>query len=215
MTLHSVVLFIHIMGTVGLFVGFGFEWLILSSLKRTRDTAEANAWTAHLPMTFGILISSLVLLLVSGVRLASRPSLLSQGWIEATLAGLVIIMPFAAVGRNRVRAIRRGVSEGRTASEVRRQSGDIILWTSLGLTTATAAGMVLLMTAKPNLGASSVLLGIWMVLGLSNMLCLRKEMNYCDATAVRRTGTDCWKSARFLKSGRDKPAWATKIKQYW
>lgn len=167
MTLHSVVLFIHIMGTVGLFIGFGFEWLILTSLKRTRDTAEANAWTAHLPMAFGILISSLALVPVSGVRLASRPSLLSQGWIEATLAGLVIIVPFAAVGRSRVRAIRRGVSEGRTASEVRRQSGDIILWTSLGLTTATAAGIVLLMTAKPNLGASSVLLGIWMVLGLS------------------------------------------------
>ena len=79
----------------------------------------------------------------------------------------MIIVPFAAVGRNRVRAIRRGVSEGRTASEVRRQSGDIILWTSLGLTTATAAGIVLLMTAKPSLGASSVLLGIWIMLGLS------------------------------------------------
>ena len=43
MILHLVVLFTHIMGTVGLFVGFGFEWLILSSLKQTRDTAEANA----------------------------------------------------------------------------------------------------------------------------------------------------------------------------
>jgi len=42
MTLHSVVLFTHIMATVGLFVGFGFEWLIFSSLKRTRDAGEAS-----------------------------------------------------------------------------------------------------------------------------------------------------------------------------
>ena len=148
MTLHSVALFSHIMATVGLFVGFGFKWLIISSLKRNKDAAEASAWTAHLPLTFGILISSLVLLLASGVRLA-RPGLWSQGWIEATFAGLLVIAPFGAVGGNRVRAIRRGVAKGQPPTEVRRQSGDVILWVSLGLRTATAAGVAMIMTAKP------------------------------------------------------------------
>jgi len=92
-----------------------------------------------------------VLLLGSGVRLAGRPNLLGQGWIEASLAGLLLMVPFGAVGRNRVRAIRIPVSEGQTPSEVRRRSGDVILWVSLGLTTGTAAGIVLLMTVKPNL----------------------------------------------------------------
>ena len=125
MTLHSVALFRHIMATVGLFVGFGFEWLIISSLKRNRDAAEASAWMAHLPLTFGILISSLVLPLASGVRLA-RPGVWSQGWIEATIGGLLVIAPFGAVGGNRVCAIRRGVAKGQPPTEVRRQSRDVI-----------------------------------------------------------------------------------------
>ena len=41
MTLHAVTLFIHIMATVGLFVGFGFEWLIFSPLTRPAPLPQA------------------------------------------------------------------------------------------------------------------------------------------------------------------------------
>src|SRR5262249_31972808 len=68
MNLYSLVVFSHIVATLGLFAGLTIEWVTVSALKRA-NPAETRIWINLWPRLLPLTILSAVLLLASGIYL--------------------------------------------------------------------------------------------------------------------------------------------------
>ena len=147
-TLFSVVLFAHIVATLGLFAGLAIEWLILFGLRRPAGPVEARTWIELWPKLGPMTIASAALLIVSGIYLATKAADWSQGWIQVSLVGLLLIAPLGAVAGRRMRAMRDG------------HAAVAALGLLISCRTAIALGVVMLMTTQPGLPESVVVIAI-------------------------------------------------------
>ena len=167
MSLYSFVLFLHIAGVLGLFACLSFEGFSLFRLRRASTVTEVRLWidpVPRLPLWTG---GSALTIFVSGIYLAKRMSAFGQAWIDLTIIALLLIAPLSALTNKRTRAIRQTVANASTMEpELYARFDDALLKTSLGIRIFIFLGIVLLMTAKPELWqavsivASSVLLGL-------------------------------------------------------
>ena len=72
MTLYSIVLYLHVLASIGLFATLGFEGLSLFHLRRASTLAEARLWiepVLRLPL---VTAASGLIVLCSGVYLTMR-----------------------------------------------------------------------------------------------------------------------------------------------
>ena len=140
MTLYSVALFLHIVGAVILFVTLTAEGI---SVRFGGPAVSINRVIGPI---------SALLILVPGLYMVAT----TWGWKPWVLVGIVSWLAIAVMGTVKgVRATRSGAGGGSAAS----------WWARLGL----AAGVLFLMTAKPDLVGSivSVLIGAAMGWGIS------------------------------------------------
>ena len=169
MSAYSIVVFLHIVGALGIFAAIGLEWAGLSNLRRANDTAQVREWFRLLaaPRTVGG--PSALLLLVSGIYLsATRWG--PQGWILAGLGGMVFIAAVGgAVGGRRVAAIARALpAEGGPVPPMLRQRlDDPVLTVSLWARTALLFGIVFLMSVRPGWAGALAVMGIALLLGVA------------------------------------------------
>jgi hypothetical protein len=162
MNFYSFVLYTHVVATLGLFAGLGIEWLILVAMSRAPDAREARAWIEYWPQVMRVMVVSVVLLVVTGVSLASRLSLWNLGWIKVSAASLAILAPLSAFGARKMRGLRKQTSQGLTV-----QPGGLpAMGLALSSRTALALGIVMLMTAKTNLVESAAIVCIAGIAGL-------------------------------------------------
>ena len=98
-------------------------------------------------------------------------------WPEVTVAALLLIAPLGALTGRRMRAIRRASSDAKAInSELLSRPQDPFLKISLGIRIAIVLGIVLVMSAQPELWESINILGIAIVLGLlSSLLASRRS----------------------------------------
>jgi hypothetical protein len=175
MTLYSIILFLHVAAVLGLFASLSFEVLSLSHLRRASDLGEVRRWIDPLPGIPAVAISSIFVVLFSGVYLASRMSAFDLAWPKVALVALLLIAPFGALTGKRMRAIRRSSVEASTMkSELLKRLRDPFLKFSLGIRIAVFFGIVLLMTAKPDLWQSVGIVVCSAVLGLLLPLAWRR-----------------------------------------
>src|SRR5438445_13831203 len=100
MTLYSFVLFVHVVAVLALSATLSVEALSLLRLRRASSLSEAQRWMEPLPGLRWIAISSLFLILASGIYLAMQMSAFGMAWPKVTIAALFLIGPFgAASGR--------------------------------------------------------------------------------------------------------------------
>jgi len=100
-------------------------------------------------------IGSILVVLASGAYLTARISSFGLAWPKLAVLALLLIAPFAAITGKRMRVIRRSSAEASTMkSELVRQLQDPFLKISLGIRIAVFFGIVLLMSAKPDLWQS-------------------------------------------------------------
>jgi hypothetical protein len=102
-----------------------------------------------------MVVGSLLVLLLSGSYLTSKMSAWSLGWPKVAVGGLVLVALLGAATGKRMRAIRRGMAnpEGEGSSSVHRFRDPFFKF-SLHVRLWVVAGIVLLMTAKPDLAES-------------------------------------------------------------
>jgi hypothetical protein len=175
MTLYSIILFLHVTAVLALFAGLSFEVLSLSHLRRASDTGDVRRWIDPLPGIPAVAIASIFVVLFSGIYLAMRMSAFDVAWPKVAVLALLVMAPFGAFTGKRMRAIRRNSLEASTMkSELFKRLQDPFLKISLGIRIAVFLGIVLLMTAKPDLRQSIGIVVCSAVLGLLFPLAWRR-----------------------------------------
>jgi hypothetical protein len=167
MDLYALLVFVHVLGAVGLFGGMSIEAVAIRRLLRTRGVDETRTWVGLLREGGRIAMTGMATLLVAGVammatRWGPRP------WILAALVGVgLMIVVGLALTRRAMTRLESWVSE----ESARRGTGIPVrtagsLSVSLLLRFALAIGILGLMTMKPGAFGSILIMGMSFVLGL-------------------------------------------------
>ena len=70
-TRFTIAIFLHLVGMVGLFMGYGLEWVASSLLRRSTNAEQVRAWLRIYRLSLPISGAGLLLLILSGVYFAS------------------------------------------------------------------------------------------------------------------------------------------------
>jgi hypothetical protein len=167
MTLYSFVLFVHVTSVLALGACLTLEVLSLFHLRRASTSNEIQLWIEPVPGLSAIALLSILAILFSGIYLAIQMSGFGLAWIYVTMGAFLLMGPLGAVTGKRLRVIRHLSATGQmTQPELLDLLRRRFLRISLGIRIAVFLGIVLLMTAKPDLLASLGIAGVSVVLGL-------------------------------------------------
>jgi len=174
MSLYSLALFVHVSGAIGTFVSLGI-WLFgqaLMLLAKLVEQGRALAWLIIIASP--VIVLSVLLLGVGGLEMALSAWSLSTPWIAVSLVSVVLIGPMGAfVLDPRMRTIlakTRELPGGPLSDALFRQVYEPMLHISVFTLSTLLLGIVFLMTTKPSLFLSLLLMGIPLILGLSTSL---------------------------------------------
>jgi hypothetical protein len=164
MNLVANVLFLHVVGMLGLFVALGLEGASVFRLRRSWSLAELRPWlglSAALPRLYR---GSLALIMISGVyllrgvmqgRTDDRP--LSQlGWLVVSIVGLIAFAGLGGVSFRRMRPLWRAAAPANEqfASLQLTRAHDPLLPVLFVVRTVLAVAIVFLMMSRPPLDTS-------------------------------------------------------------
>jgi hypothetical protein len=185
MTPFSFVLFLHVTAVLSMFATLSFEALSLFRLRHVSSLAEAHVWLEAVPRLPLIAIGSLVFVFFSGVYLVVQMSLSDYAWPKVTVGAILLILPLGALSGKRMRSIRRACADAKSInSELITRLRDPLFKISLGVRIAVLLGIVLLMSATPELWESISIIGISVVLGfLSSLLVGRRHQSLSAPSA--------------------------------
>jgi hypothetical protein len=141
-------LFVHIISAMGVFTSLGMEALVLIQLRRAQDSASARAALAAFSAIQRVSGLSMLVLLLTGLYLATAYWQWRGAWMGSGILGLVAVGAVGGVmtGR-RVARLRTSLGAGETGASL----GESLpaLRASLGIRAALLVGVVYLMTVKP------------------------------------------------------------------
>lgn len=167
MTLYSFVLFAHVTSVLALGACLSLEVLSLFHLQRATTLTEVQLWIEPVPGLSAIALGSILVILFSGVYLTIQMSGFGLAWIDVTMGAFLLMAPLGAVTGRRLRVIRHLCASGQTnQSKLLDPLRHRFLRISLGIRIAVFLGIVLLMTAKPDLLESLGIAGGSIVVGL-------------------------------------------------
>lgn len=175
MNLYSIVLFLHVCGDVGIFMGLGTQLLSLAALRRARSVEQVRAIVWLIPLSDLIGIISALLTIATGLYMAFTVWGWQTGWIAVALTSLILFLPFLIGGviEPRTRAIVRMAREtpdGLLPETLDQRIHDPILGAGLQMMAGLLFGLIFLMTIKPSLVDSIVVVAIALALGLASSL---------------------------------------------
>jgi len=167
---YTLALFLHFVGLVALFVGYGLEWIVSALLRKATTADQVRAWLRVYRTSLPVSGPGLLILIFSGWYMASFSGAMKQGWISATFLAILLALGIGFVFiLPRVRAIRGALPEGSgglPANAVALLQAPAIP-TLIRVRGLLALGIVYLMTSKPaSLGMSLLILGVAILFGL-------------------------------------------------
>jgi len=168
MMVRSVLLFVHIVGMLGLFVGLALEWLSLESLRRSTTLIQGSLWLSVLRALPRYMAMAVGLVVVSGIYLATRIGVFDFGWVRVSLGSMVFMGILGGpLVRSRMRAVLHAGDDDRHGmpSTLRRHASHPLLRASLRTRVAVGLAIIYLMIRKPDVGESLLLIGAALVLG--------------------------------------------------
>ena len=171
MTVHSAVLFVHLVGALLLFAAFALEWMSLRNLRLATAVQNARIWLQASTAVLPLHVLSLLAILIPGGLLAARMHAWDYGWIRLSFVVLLLIGLVAILTGLRTRTLRREVAEntgGGMSASLRDRLRDPLLLVSLRMRVWLALGVVLLMAGKPTDFAQALLIvGVAGAVGLA------------------------------------------------
>ena len=178
MNYYLIAKFVHIAGALGIFVTLGVEWLSLWNLRRATSNTQVQEWmrTARGVQRLGGI--SMAAILISGFFMMAVAKIHAP-WLIVAFASLIVLGLLAAgvTGRH-MKAIRKSIDLNTEliSSTLYQLLHQPRLWIVMQTRVAVALGVVYLMTAKPDLIGSLLVMGIAALLGLASaLLSLRRE----------------------------------------
>lgn len=163
---YSIVLFVHVLAALLLASNMSIELLGLSRMRRANAVSEAQTWVnlcARIPAIAGI--CALVLLL-SGGYLTSKMTGWGFGWPKVALGAMFLIAPFASMTSKRMRRVRQELLNPANAAAALDRINDRFLKVSLSVRSWILVGIIALMTTKPDLGISLLIIAISAAVGV-------------------------------------------------
>ena len=172
MSIYSIVLFLHIIGAIGYFLGIGILLFILLGLRRAQRVEHVRPLIHLNDLSAPVSAASAVLLLVTGLYLALTAWSLLTSWILVALISLLLMVPTSAalIAPRRsaiVKQLAREAPDGELSRALERHIDDPVLATVCTTVAALLLGLVFLMTTKPNLVGSLIVMVVALLLGLA------------------------------------------------
>src|SRR5207302_2768437 len=176
MSVYNIFLFFHICRAIGYFLSSGVWLLGLSILQRAQRVEQVRtiaSLTAQAGPVSGI---SVLLLLLTGFYMVASAWNFTTGWIDVAHISLALISPCgAALIEPRRRAINRLAQEtpdGPIPATLQRLIHNSVLRTAIQTLPLLLLGIVFLMTTKPSLIDSLIVMAVALALGLVSSLLL-------------------------------------------
>jgi Zn-dependent protease with chaperone function len=174
MSIYTIVLFLHVSGAIGYFVSIGVWLFGLVSLRRARRVEQVRSIIHLIGLPGPLFGISVLLILVAGLYMTFTSWSLQTSWIAVALVSLVLVAPLGtAIIEPRRRAIDRLAREapdGPLPQTLEQSIHDPILLTALQTIVALLFGIVFLMTTKPSLAGSLIVIVVALALGLASGL---------------------------------------------
>jgi hypothetical protein len=168
MNAYTLVLFLHIVGALGFFVALSVEWLSLRSLRRATTAERAREWLQLSTGARRLGMASMILILLAGGTLMIITGM-RDAWLFVSLGTFLLVAVLAAaLTMRRMAAIKRALTaeQGSLSPHVSQVVQHPLLWLSIQTRLALTLSIVFLMTVKPDLGPSLLLVGLAAVIGL-------------------------------------------------
>jgi hypothetical protein len=160
MTLYSTILFLHVLGMLGLVTALGIEWVLLRFAARAGSREEAQACLRPTIVLPPLAIVSTLLVLFSGIYLAVHLRAWEQAWVRVSFFALLFIAALGIFAGTRMRLLRKA------ASGIRELVNDSRLQTPIRIRFSVLLGIVFLMVAHTNLALSLSTMGAALAIGL-------------------------------------------------
>ena len=172
MNIYTIVLFLHIISAIGVCIGISVLLLGVALLRGAQGVEQVRTTLTFVTTAFPIAGFSMLLLLAAGFYLALTAWSLGTSWIAVTLISLLLMIALGAglVGP-RMRAIvmsTRESPDGLLPSQLAARIHDPMLFTVLLIQAVLLLGIVFLMTNKPSLVGSLIVMAVALVLGLAS-----------------------------------------------
>jgi hypothetical protein len=172
MTAYSLVLFAHVLGAIGYCISIGAWLLVLVGLRRAQRVEEARALMRVNDLSGPIGAASALLLLIAGLYLALTQWSLLAGWILVALISLLVMLPTVAalIAPRRsaiVKQLAQEAPSGEISPALQAHLRDPILLAVVQTVAALLLGLTYLMTTKPDLLGSIIVMLVALLVGVA------------------------------------------------
>jgi uncharacterized membrane protein len=172
LTIYTFILFLHVCGAIGYFVGIGTWLFILVGLRRAQSVEQVRAFVNLIGISGPFSGISALLILATGLYMTFSGWSLLTSWIIVALISLLLMAPLGAVLiEPRRRAIDRLAQEARAGAlseTLEQHTHDPVLLTSLQTVITLLLGIVFLMITKLDLIGSLIVMFAGLVLGIAS-----------------------------------------------
>jgi len=166
MSRYSVDVFIHVLGAIAVFVGYGTLLFAVVAMRRATRSEQVRAITSTLLATRRIglervsvidviVIAGVLVIALTGLDMALTFQLLRTPWIDVAIGSFLLIAPIGALLINpRLHGIADtvdGEASGPISNALRARTRDRLLVAAMGGSMGILIGLVFLMTNKPAL----------------------------------------------------------------
>ncbi|MCI0395063.1 MAG: hypothetical protein L0332_30555 [Chloroflexi bacterium] len=175
MSLYTIMLFFHVSGDIGLFIGIGVQLLGLLALRQARSVDQVRAILRLVTIANPIGVASALLTITTGLYMASTTWNLRIGWIAVAFGSIIVLLPPLIGGiieprMKRIVEMARKAPDGAVSEPLHNSIHDSILMMALQTVAAIVLGIVFLMTTKPVLVGALIVMAVAVTLGLASAL---------------------------------------------
>jgi len=175
MSIYNIILFVHVIGAIGYSLSIGTWLFILVGLRRAQHVEQVRTLIRLNDLSGPFGVGSAVVLLAAGLYLALSAWSLLTSWILVALVSLILIVPTTAalIASRRsalVKRLAREAPDGALSEALQQRIHDLVLWTTVQTVAALFLGIVFLMTTKPALLDSLIVMAVALLFGLLSSL---------------------------------------------
>ncbi|HEY7833385.1 MAG TPA: DUF2269 family protein, partial [Ktedonobacterales bacterium] len=122
MSVYTLALFVHVLGALGMFAGFGTWFFGLIALRRAERVEQVRTITMVLALAHSVGAGSVVLVIIPGLYMAFALWSLQTSWIAVSIAGVLVVAPTASALIDRkvkaLGAVARQSQDGALSAEL-------------------------------------------------------------------------------------------------
>lgn len=168
MSLHSLLVFVHVISAMALATGTLLSLFSLLALRRAERIDQVRSILSLVALSEPVSGIALVLTPLAGLMMTINTWGWQHGWINVAVGSFVLLLPVGAITGLRRRALANlvgGMSDGPLPASVEQRIHDPLLGTGVYLMVTLLLGIVFLMTIKPALDGALTAIVVSVILG--------------------------------------------------